>query len=148
MHEQSDGAGSVGSALSSVPTGASVAKHSVGGNVNANGGLVDGTRLHTETSPREKGSWKGSTSPPKTARVEPGWEKWKLRISGSDNDASRSPQSTHKAQGSQSDARHATMDGTADGEETTLAKKLREDGVVDLRNTVDTDGDITWAPGT
>jgi hypothetical protein len=38
------------------------------------------------------------------------------------------------------------MDGTAYGEETALARKLREDGIADLRNTVDTDGDITWAP--
>lgn len=43
---------------------------------------------------------------------------------------------------------YATVDGAADGEETALARKLREDGVVDLRNTIDTDGDVTWAPGT
>ncbi|KAF2996622.1 hypothetical protein E8E13_002019 [Curvularia kusanoi] len=41
---------------------------------------------------------------------------------------------------------HATIDGTAHGEESALARKLRESGVADLRNTVDTDGDVTWAP--
>lgn len=46
----------------------------------------------------------------------------------------------------QSGVRHATIDGTAHGEETALAKKLRESGVVDLRNTVDTEGEVKWAP--
>ncbi|KAJ4340973.1 hypothetical protein N0V95_007342 [Ascochyta clinopodiicola] len=49
-------------------------------------------------------------------------------------------------QGTESGVGHATVDGTANGEETSLARKLREDGVVDLRNTTHTDGDITWAP--
>jgi hypothetical protein len=39
----------------------------------------------------------------------------------------------------------ATKDGH---DESQLHKQLRLDGVVDLTNTVDTDGDITWAPGT
>lgn len=42
----------------------------------------------------------------------------------------------------------ATIDGTSGGHETALAKQLREGGVADLRETVDTDGDIKWAPGT
>ena len=38
----------------------------------------------------------------------------------------------------------ATKDGH---EESEFHKQLRMDGVVDLTDTVDTDGDITWAPG-
>jgi len=45
-----------------------------------------------------------------------------------------------------SGVRHATIDGTTHGEETALARELRESGVADLRNTVDTDGAIKWAP--
>jgi hypothetical protein len=54
----------------------------------------------------------------------------------------------HKLQHEQSGVRHATIDGTAHGEETALARELRESGVADLRNTVDTEGVVKWAPGT
>jgi len=53
---------------------------------------------------------------------------------------------SHKLQQEQSGVRHATIDGTAHGEETALAKELRESGVADLRNTVDTEGVVKWAP--
>jgi hypothetical protein len=59
---------------------------------------------------------------------------------------SRTPQEAYEV--SHSGVGHATINGMPDGEETALARQLREDGIVDLRNTVDTDGDITWAPGT
>jgi hypothetical protein len=64
-----------------------------------------------------------------------------------DTDASRAQQDTYEVQETQSGVHYATVDGTADGEETELARQLRKDGVVDLRNTMDTDGEITWAPG-
>lgn len=66
----------------------------------------------------------------------------------SEKNAFQLPQGAQNIQTAQSGVRHSTMDGTAHGEEIELATKLREDGIVDLRNTTDTDGDITWAPGT
>lgn len=144
--KQSVGARSIASTLSSVPTGGSVGKYALGDNVTTTGGLIDGIRPHTEST-HEKGPWKRSSFSPKAARVEPGWERRKPRTSDSDNDASRAPRESYEVEGSHSGVRHATMDGTAGGEETALARKLREDGVADLRNTVDTDGDITWTPG-
>ncbi|KAF1364967.1 hypothetical protein EJ07DRAFT_96688 [Lizonia empirigonia] len=86
----------------------------------------------------EKGSSGRSSFPPETTT--------KLRMPDSENNAFQSPQGAQNIQTAQSGVRHATMDGTANGEETELATKLREDGIVDLRNTTDTDGDITWAP--
>lgn len=145
--KQSVGVRSVAPTLSSVPTGGSVEKYALGDNVTTTGGLIDGIRPHTESVPHEKGPWKRSSVSPKAARVEPGWERRKPRTSDSDNDASRAPRESYEVEGSHSGVRHATMDGTAGGEETALARKLREDGVADLRNTVDTDGDITWTPG-
>ena len=55
---------------------------------------------------------------------------------------------SHKLQQEQHGVQHATIDGTAHGEETALARELRESGIADLRNTVDTEGEVTWAPGT
>jgi hypothetical protein len=109
--------------------------------------LVSGIRPHRETGPYKRDASKRLSFPPKAARAELDWERRKPCIPDSDNDASRSAQELYEVEGAQSGVRHATIDGTADGEETELARKLREDGVVDLRNTVDTDGDITWAPG-
>lgn len=109
----------------------SVERHPVGQAVTTDNGPIVGIRQHTET-----------------AHVKPRRHREEPHFSDGDHDASRSPHGTYEVQGSQSGVRHATVDGTAGGEETTLARKLREDGVVDLRSTVDTDGDITWAPGT
>jgi hypothetical protein len=105
-----------------------------GDNVMTNRGLVDGVRPQTESSAQEQGLAKRSSLPLK-AGAQPELELKTLNTLSSDNESS-------------SGIRHATMDGTAYGEETALARKLREDGIADLRNTVDTDGDITWAPGT
>jgi hypothetical protein len=41
----------------------------------------------------------------------------------------------------------ATKGGHSSAEDEEFQKQLRLDGVVDLTDTVDTDGDITWAPG-
>ncbi|XPS74857.1 hypothetical protein M3J07_006950 [Ascochyta lentis] len=131
-YEQSTGTGPVGN-------------YAVGNSKTPNEGLVDGVRTHTVTSPRENGSSKRSSFPSNTARVETGREKRKSRLSDSENNTLRS-QETYAVQGAQSGVRHATVDGTANGKETDLARQLRKDGVVDLRNTIDTDGDIKWAP--
>lgn len=147
LRNQSTGTGSIASTLNSVGTGHSFGKYAVSNGVTSNGGATDGLRPHTETGSREVGSPKRTSFIPKTARVEPVREKRKPRMSDSDNDASRSPREAYDVQGTQPGVRHATVDGTADGEETELARKLREGGIVDLRNTTDTDGDMTWAPG-
>jgi hypothetical protein len=51
----------------------------------------------------------------------------------------------HAIEGGPVKFQSATKDGH---EESELHKQLRLDGVVDLTDTVDTDGDIKWAPGT
>lgn len=102
-------------------------------NITTNRGLVDNVRPQSETAAQEQGLAKTSSLPPKAGHAQPVSERRKLDTLNSENK-------------SHSGVLHATMDGTAHGKETALARKLREDGVADLRNTVDTDGDITWAP--
>lgn len=106
--------------------------YTVGSGVPTNGGVFDGIRPHAKTGSRDVGLSNQTDFPLKTAREE----------------SVREMSKPHEAQGTQSSGiRHATINGKADGEETDLARKLREDGVVDLRNTTDTDGEIQWAPG-
>lgn len=105
-----------------------------GDNVTTSRDLVDGVRPQTELGAQGQGLAEKSDFPPK-AGVKPELVRKKLNTSGSDKE-------------SPSEVLHATVDGTAQGEETALARRLRENGVADLRNTIDTDGDITWAPGT
>ncbi|KAH6615136.1 hypothetical protein C7974DRAFT_59915 [Boeremia exigua] len=138
------GAGSVGSALSPVQS-TGVRQYPVGQDITRGDGVHDGVRPHTETT-YDTSSRKRLSFPRTTAQVNPEMEIRKLRISDSDNSAVQSRRDTYEVRDSQSGVRHATVDGTEDGEETALARKLREDGVADLRNTVDTDGNITWAP--
>ncbi|KAL1654561.1 hypothetical protein SLS61_002750 [Didymella pomorum] len=103
-----------------------------GDNVTTSRDLVDGVRPQTELGAQGQGLAEKSDFPPK-AGVKPELVRKKLNTSGSDKE-------------SPSEVLHATVDGTAQGEETALARRLRENGVADLRNTIDTDGDITWAP--
>ena len=97
-------------------------------------GLTDGVRLQTGLTAQGQGFEQSSSIPPK-AGIQPELEHEK-------------PNTLSSIDNSYSGVRHATTDGSALGEETALAKKLREDGVADFRNTVDTDGNITWAAGT
>lgn len=90
---------------------------------------------------------KRSSIPPGTSQVESGLVRGEPRRSDNARDVSGSQPVNHHVRIEQSGMRHATIDGTAYGVETALARKLRESGVADLRNTIDTDGDITWAPG-
>lgn len=145
LREQSINGGSIGSNLSPVSTGGPAGTYVVSNGTTANRNLVDGIRLHT--SPREKGSLKRSSSSPKTAGVETEHEIRKPQLSKSDDNESLFTQKTFQVKGTGSGVHYATTDGTAEGKEIDLARQLREEGVVDLRNTVDTDGDITWAPG-
>ncbi|KZM21700.1 uncharacterized protein EKO05_0001680 [Ascochyta rabiei] len=124
----------------------SAGKYIAKGGTTGNEGLVDGIRTYTTTSQHENGSQKRSSFSPKTARIETGRETRKSRPSDSDNSTPGLQKETNGVQGTQSGVRHATVDGTANGEETKLARQLRQDGVADLRNTTDTDGDIVWAP--
>ncbi|KAF3043507.1 hypothetical protein E8E12_009902 [Didymella heteroderae] len=117
-----------------------------GDNVTTNGSLIDGEHLQTKSSTPEQGLAKRSSFALKAACAQPELEPQKFSTLNGDNEESKVPQETHGAVKSHFGVRHATMDGTAHGEETVLARKLREDGVADLRNTVDTDGDIKWAP--
>jgi hypothetical protein len=134
-----------GSALSSVGTGGPVGSFAESKDTATNVGLSDSTRLDTtNTAVYEKDSRQNYSLPLRAARAEVGREKNESRIL--DGGSGKSP-GAYEAQETQHAVRHATVDGTAAGEETLLARQLREDGIVDLRNTIDTDGDITWAPG-
>ena len=106
-----------------------------GDNVTTSRGLVDGVHPQKDLGAQGQGLANRSSFPPKAGAQPDLVERKKLNTLSSDME-------------SPSEARHATMDGTAHSEETALARKLREDGVADLRNTIDTDGAITWAPGT
>lgn len=147
LRKPSSGAGSARGTSGTVQTDGSVGKYSIGHEISRNGGSHDVVRSPTETTTHGGSSHKRFSFPPGATGVSPGIERKPL-TTGSDKDASQFTKHTHNAQGSPSGMRHATVDGTAGGEETALAKRLREDGVADLRNTLDTDGKITWAPGT
>lgn len=148
LRKQSTSGCSVGSNLSPVSTGNLVGKHTVSNGITDNKNFVDDLRPHTETSSHEKNSCERSSSSPKTASVETEQEMRMSRLLESDNNAYRLPEGRYQVKVGGFGVHHTFMDGTAEGKQTDLARQLREDGVVDLRNTTDTDGDITWAPGT
>ncbi|KAJ4991294.1 hypothetical protein SVAN01_03192 [Stagonosporopsis vannaccii] len=143
--KQPSGAGSAGATLSPVQTGGSVGKYSIGQDIVRKGDWRDGVHSITGPTTHEGSSRKRSSLPPGSARVDTGVERKPL-ASGSNTEASPSMQGTHDTQGSHAGMFYATVDGERNGEETALARNLRKDGVADLRSTVDTDGDITWAP--
>lgn len=146
LRKQSSGAGSVRAASTPVHNAGSFGKYSIAQDIARNGERHDGAHSNPGTSTHEGSSRKRLSLPPGSVRADPGIERKPL-VLRSDKVTSHSTQGAHDDQGSHSSIRHATVDGKRNGEETALARKLREDGIADLRNTVDTDGDVTWAPG-
>ncbi|KAJ8109039.1 hypothetical protein OPT61_g7745 [Boeremia exigua] len=145
-HRVSIDTDSVGSAMSSVQTGGSVGRYSTGQEIARNGHLDRDVSMHAETRVQKPDLQKRLSSRSDHLQNDMEMDTGKPQLANTDHSSSQLSQETYEVRSPQSYSVHATIDRTAYGEETMLAKKLREDGVVDLRNTVDTDGDITWAP--
>jgi len=145
-HKQFSGAGSVRATSNPVQNACSFGKYSIAHDIARNGERHEGAHSNPGTSTHEGSLRNISSFPPGSVRADTGIERKPL-VSRSDKATSRSTQGARDDQGSHSSIRYATVDGRRNGEETALARKLREEGVADLRNTVDTDGDVTWAPG-
>jgi hypothetical protein len=112
--------------------------------------LVHRTRPHTEAAPHERSQWKTTDLPERSARNESNLGSSTRRPQGSESDdgALRSPpgnlrqvESTHNGH----NGNVVPLDRNHD-----IKQQIDQllEGVVDLRNTVDTDQDVTFAPGT
>jgi hypothetical protein len=141
----------VGSTLNSATSTNSKGKYSLGGNSTTRGGLVDRTPPHAETSAHERNQWKKSGLPTRDTQDEAQLEFGRRRPRGSsnsDNDTPRPPPHNprlHKNQnGGGVGGRIPISDGNDD-----IKREIDQllEGVVDLRNTVDTDQDVRFAPG-
>jgi hypothetical protein len=152
---RNDRIGSVGSVPSlapSVATGAT-GKYSLGQDTATHGGLMDRILPHAEATAHEKNQWKNQSWPAKTARAEPqvAPSGRKPRGSETEDGEHRSPADDlvnhhhipSKSQGAQREAE------TAGNAQNDIGKEIERllDGVVDLRNTVDEDKVVQWAPG-
>jgi hypothetical protein len=155
IQRRSERVGSVGSVPSlapSVATGAT-GKYSLGQDTATQGGLMDRILPHTEATAHEKNQWKNQSWPAKTARAEPqlAWSKRNPRGSESEEGEHRSPAEdlvNHHHLPSQSDGAQRETE-TAGNSQDDIGKEIERllDGVVDLRNTVDEDKVVQWAPG-
>jgi hypothetical protein len=150
--KRSTGAYSLGSTISSIPS-ATTGKYSVGGNIATKGGLVDSIMPHTEATRHEKNQWKTTNFPSRTAREEPEVGHIKRRSQGAGHEEiepQSSPENSsdrHIPQARSGGERIVPitgMDGQAD-----IEREIQQllHGVVDLRNTVDEDKEVQWAPG-
>lgn len=117
------------------------------------GGLVDGILPHTNASDHPKSPSQRADWPARSARDEAGmgWSRRKPHASDSEEDGVPQPLAPLKIHQQQSPAsKHKPVDlkpAAMDGQQGSEAhRQLRLDGVVDLRNTVDTDADVHWAP--
>jgi hypothetical protein len=146
-------AGSVPSFVPSLAATGATGKYSLGQDTATNGGLIDRILPHTEVTAHEKNQWKNKSWPSKTARVEPqvAWSRGRPRGSESEDGEPSPPSSDFVNQQqlpseSQSAPREAR---TAENGQDDIGREIVRllDGVVDLRNTVDEDKDVRWAPG-
>jgi hypothetical protein len=151
-----DRRGSVGVAASSVHsrgTGSS-AKYSLNQDIATKGGLIDRIIPHAEATAHEKNQWKNKSWSPKTARVEPqvAWSRRKPRGSESEDEGPVAPSSdlvNHHQLPSKSHKSALQEPRIAENSQDDIGREIEKllDGVVDLRNTVDEDKDVRWAPG-
>jgi len=139
---------SIGSSQPSVGTG----KYSLGRDLPTGGGLFDSILPHAETSAHEKNQWKKTSWPSRTARedTQVDWSRRRHRGSMSEGDELRmAPEPTgnlqHPPSGSRKDPDGigSVIDGQDD-----IHREIEQllDGTVDLRNTVDKDKNVEWAP--
>jgi hypothetical protein len=128
----------------------STRKYSLGSNSTTTGGLVDSILPHTETSAHKKDEWKNTKWPVRAPREEANVDRSMrtARGSGSDHrELQSTPGDTTKRQHLSSDVNETTIPIDVNGD---IHREIQQllDGVVDLRNTVDEDKEVQWAPGT
>lgn len=149
----SNSGNSYGSTVGTVSSDASAGKHIVSNDVMTKGGLIDSIMPRTEASNHDKSNYTRSDRPIRSTRDEGsmGWSRRKPHASDSDDNEPPQPPAPLKIHHQMpSNSQHkpvnfqaAVMDGLQESE---AQRQLRLDGVVDLRNTVDTDADVHWAP--
>jgi hypothetical protein len=141
-----DPTGSMRSSVASKSTG----KYSLGADSMTAGGLVDSILPHTETSAHKKDQWKSTKWPVRAPRDEGLVERSRRSPPGSGSDDEQvqlEPNSTSHRQRLPRTANDTTIAvNRPDGVQREMEQLL--DGVVDLRNTVDEDKEVKWAPGT
>jgi len=129
-------------------------KYSLGGTTTTKGGLIDSILPHAEGSAHETNHWKSTDQPKRSPRKESrvGWSRRKPRGSESEEDAPRTPPDDLRHDGSLPMRPKTKPNGdlTSAGGQHKIQREIEQlfDGVVDLRDTVDEDKDVTWAPGT
>jgi hypothetical protein len=152
MDTQRGSVGSVPSLPMSTATGAS-GKYSLGQDTATKGGLIDSILPHTEAAAHEKNHWKNKSWPSKTARAEPqeAWSKRRPRGSESEDGGLHSPSDDLANHHPIPFKSQSALNGTriAGNKQDEIGREIEQllDGVVDLRNTVDEDKDVRWAPG-
>ncbi|KAL6708467.1 hypothetical protein ACN47E_002730 [Coniothyrium glycines] len=149
----SSGGASSDPMASSVPSSTSI--YPVGQNVTTKGGLVDSIRPHEEVSERTRNSWKQGGYPSQSARDESqlGWSRRRPQASESDDGQPQPPPEeymTRRDTASQPIEESTRQDATVGGQPNRLPDwKVKQqsllDGVVDLRNTVDTNKTVQIA---
>jgi hypothetical protein len=133
---------------------AATGKYSLGTGDRTTGGLIDSISPHTEATAHEKNHWKKTDWPAKSARAEPqvNWGRRRPQGSESEDEQPQYPPDNLKARQQLSTRLNETphhprvaVDGQDD-----IEREIEQllGGVVDLRNTVDEDKDVQWAPGT
>ncbi|KAH7095677.1 hypothetical protein FB567DRAFT_35792 [Paraphoma chrysanthemicola] len=149
---KNSGAASFGSTISSVPS-AATGKYSVGGDMITKGGLKDRILPHKESTPHEKNQWKQAGFATRTAREESrlDWSRRRPRGSQSGDEAPQLPPADPRDHPLVSlplkNRSSNAMTGNADGQHD-IERQIEQllDGVVDLRNTVDEDKEVQYAP--
>lgn len=149
---KNSGAASFGSTISSVPS-AATGKYSVGGDLITKGGLKDRILPHKESTPYEKNQWKQAGFATRTAREESrlDWSRRRPRGSQSEDEAPQLPPDDprdHQLVSPSKSRSSDVMAGMTDGQHD-IERQIEQllDGVVDLRNTVDEDKEVQYAPG-
>ncbi|KAH6532171.1 hypothetical protein HBI07_160180 [Parastagonospora nodorum] len=131
---------------------AATGKYSLGTGDRTTGGLIDSISPHTEATAHEKNHWKKTDWPAKSARAEPqvNWGKRRPQGSESEDGQPQYPPDNLKARQQLPIRLNETphhprvaVDGQDD-----IEREIEQllGGVVDLRNTVDEDKDVQWAP--
>jgi hypothetical protein len=129
-------------------------KYSLGQDMATKGGLMDRILPHTEATAHEKNQWKNKSWSPKAARAEPqvAWSRRKPRGSESEDEGPVSPPSDLVNNHQLSSKPHQSAirePRVTEHSQDDIGREIEKllDGVVDLRNTVDEDKDVQWAPG-
>lgn len=128
-------------------------KYSLDSGAATKGGLVDSIMPHQDQTTHKKDRWKDGDWPIRNARNESniGWSKHRPRRSISDDEdlSSPSPPNPHHLSKAVPATGGVVKEIKLSGpDEIEKVTEQLLDGFVDLRNTVDEDKDVRYAPGT